>query len=76
MIDLIRLGDATGHGGKVITVSGTMCFEDRHVARKGDEVTCPKHDIHPNLIIDGDETMLDDGVPIARHGHGPCVDAG
>jgi uncharacterized Zn-binding protein involved in type VI secretion len=69
MIDLIRLGDATDHGGKVITASGSMCFEDRPVARKGDEVTCPKHDIRPNRIIDGDETMLDDGVPIARHGY-------
>ena len=69
MMDLIRLGDATDHGGKVISASGTMCFEGRHVARKGDEVTCPKHDMRPNLIIEGDETMLDDGVPIARHGY-------
>lgn len=69
MIDLIRLGDATDHGGKVITASDSMCFEHRYVARKGDQVTCPQHDIRPNLIIEGDETMLDDGVPIARHGH-------
>ncbi|MET3449112.1 PAAR domain-containing protein [Ralstonia sp. 1138] len=69
MMDLIRLGDATDHGGKVISASKTMQFDDRAVARKGDEVTCPRHDIRPNLIIEGDETMLDDGVPIARHGH-------
>jgi uncharacterized Zn-binding protein involved in type VI secretion len=69
MINFIRLGDATDHGGTVITASNTMLFDGRRVARKGDEVACPKHDIHPNLIIDGDETMLDDGVPIARHGY-------
>jgi uncharacterized Zn-binding protein involved in type VI secretion len=68
-MNLIRLGDATDHGGKVISASGSMCYDDRFVARKGDEVTCPIHDIKPNLIIEGDETMTDDGVPIARHGH-------
>ncbi|SAK91360.1 PAAR repeat-containing protein [Caballeronia hypogeia] len=32
--------------------------------------TCLKHpEIKPNLIIDGDEEMLDEGVPIARHGY-------
>ncbi|WP_429337904.1 PAAR domain-containing protein [Paraburkholderia atlantica] len=69
MIDLIRLGDATDHGGTVISASDTMCFDGRYVARKGDEVTCPRHDTRPNLIIDGDEAMLDRGVPIARHGY-------
>ncbi|KVU06633.1 hypothetical protein WK60_23805 [Burkholderia ubonensis] len=67
MIDLILLGDSTDHGGKVIAASKTMKFGGRFVARKGDEVSCPKHDIKPNLIIDGDETMTDDGVPVARH---------
>ncbi len=47
-----------------------MRFEGCWVARKGDEVSCPKHpDIKPNLIIDGDESMTDDGVPVARHGY-------
>ena len=69
MTDLIRFGDDTDHGGKVISASLTMRYEGRFVARKGDEVSCPKHDIKPNLIIDGDESMNDDGVPIARHGY-------
>jgi uncharacterized Zn-binding protein involved in type VI secretion len=69
MIDLIRLGDSTDHGGKVISASKTMCFDGRFVVRKGDEVTCPLHDIKPNLIIEGDDTMTDDGVPIARQGY-------
>ncbi|QGA40738.1 PAAR domain-containing protein [Burkholderia glumae] len=53
-----------------MSASKTMRFDGRWVARKGDEVSCPKHpDIKPNLIIDGDESMADDGVPIARHGY-------
>jgi len=69
MIDLIRLGDATDHGGKVISASSTMSCHRRAVARKGDMVSCPKHDIRPNLIIDGDEKIMDHGVPVARQGH-------
>lgn len=69
MIDLIRLSDDTDHGGKVISASTTMRFDGRFVARKGDEVSCPRHDISPNLIIDGDESITDNGIPIARHGH-------
>lgn len=69
MTDLIRLGDTTDHGGTVVSASELMEFDGRRVARKGDEVTCPLHDINPNLIIEGGETMTDDGVPIARHGH-------
>ncbi|PTB22739.1 hypothetical protein C9I57_03025 [Trinickia symbiotica] len=70
MINLIRVGDGTDHGGKVITGSPTMSFDGRFVARKGDEVSCPKHpDIAPNVIVEGDESMTDEGVPIARQGH-------
>jgi uncharacterized Zn-binding protein involved in type VI secretion len=70
MINLIRLDDATDHGGKVITASSTMRFDGRFVARKGDEISCPKHpDTKPNVIIDGDESMTDGGIPVARHGH-------
>ncbi|WP_027797870.1 PAAR domain-containing protein [Paraburkholderia acidipaludis] len=69
MIDLVLLGDSTDHGGKVITASKAMKFSGRFIARKGDEVSCPQHDIKPNLIIDGDETMKDDGVPVARNGY-------
>jgi uncharacterized Zn-binding protein involved in type VI secretion len=69
MMNLIRLGDDTDHGGKVISASGTMHFRGRPVARKGDEVSCPKHDIKPNRIIEGDECTKNAGIPVARHGH-------
>ncbi|MFL9990672.1 Zn-binding Pro-Ala-Ala-Arg (PAAR) domain-containing protein, incolved in TypeVI secretion [Burkholderia sp. GAS332] len=69
MIDLIRFGDDTDHGGKVISASTTMRIGGRYVARKGDEVSCPKHDIKPNLIIDGDDKMNNNGISLARHGY-------
>ena len=69
-LKIITVGDKTDHGGKVITASTTMRFDGRFVARKGDEVSCPKHpDVKPNVILEGDASMTDDGVPIARHGH-------
>jgi uncharacterized Zn-binding protein involved in type VI secretion len=69
MMDLIRLGDDTDHGGKVISASETMRYDGRFVARKGDEVSCPKHGMELNLIIEGDESTMDEGVPIARQGY-------
>jgi uncharacterized Zn-binding protein involved in type VI secretion len=70
MINLIRIGDDTDHGGKVITASSTMRFDGRYVARKGDLVSCPQHpSVQPNVIEEGDESITDDGAPIARHGH-------
>ncbi|WP_202754769.1 PAAR domain-containing protein [Burkholderia cenocepacia] len=70
MINLIRIGDATDHGGKVETGSTKMRFDGRFVARKGDLVSCPQHpDVSPNVIEEGDASMTDDDTPIARHGH-------
>jgi uncharacterized Zn-binding protein involved in type VI secretion len=70
MINLIRLGDATDHGGEVITASETMRIKGIPVARKGDEVKCPQHpNVNPNLILEGDPRITDKGVPVARQGH-------
>ena len=70
MMDLIRVGDDTDHGGKVETGSLAMKCDGRHVARKGDRVSCPQHpDLSPNIIEEGDLPMTDDGISIARHGH-------
>ncbi len=60
MIDLIRIGDDTDHGGKVETGSATMRFDGRYVARKGDRVSCPQHpDVSLNLIEEGDPSMTE-----------------
>jgi uncharacterized Zn-binding protein involved in type VI secretion len=70
MFDAVRLGDSTDHGGRIISASSNMRIDGRFVARKGDEVTCPKHpDMKPNLIIEGFEHGTNRGIPIARHGH-------
>lgn len=59
MMNLIRVGDDTDHGGKVETGSTTMRFDGRYVARKGDCVSCPQHpDVSPNLIEEGDTSMM------------------
>jgi uncharacterized Zn-binding protein involved in type VI secretion len=69
-MDFIRFSDKTTGNGDVISASASVSYDDRQVARKGDQVTCQKHpDIHPNLIMEGDETMTEDGVPLARHDH-------
>ncbi|TPQ32311.1 hypothetical protein C2U71_30290, partial [Burkholderia ubonensis] len=39
MMNLIRVGDDTDHGGKVITGSSTMRFDGRFVARKGENLS-------------------------------------
>jgi uncharacterized Zn-binding protein involved in type VI secretion len=70
MIDFIRLGDATDHGGEVTTASDTMRYGGRCVARKGDLVECPQHSrVQPNVILEGDEKITDHRLPIARQGH-------
>jgi len=69
MIDLSRFGDATDHGGNVIGASTTMRFRNRFVARKSDEAIRPLHDVKSNvIIIEGDKTIADGGVHVARRG--------
>ena len=41
MLQIIRKGDKTTHGGSVMTASETMKFGGLGVARKGDMVSCP-----------------------------------
>ncbi|MET3135490.1 putative Zn-binding protein involved in type VI secretion [Oxalobacteraceae bacterium GrIS 1.11] len=64
-------GDATSHGGKVVQASGSFTIDGRRIARVGDTVSCPRHG--DNKIVEGDGTSLDEGIPIALHGHhGAC----
>ncbi|WP_321957891.1 PAAR domain-containing protein [Paraburkholderia bannensis] len=74
MLNAIRLGDSTDHGGQVITASATMKLRGKGVARKGDRIQCPKHpDFDPNVIEEGDPNIRDHGIPVARDGHhGTC----
>ncbi|RKS84476.1 putative Zn-binding protein involved in type VI secretion [Orbus hercynius] len=66
---VIRLGDATNHGGKVISASSTMIVHGKPVARIGDMVSCPINGHGVTPIIEGDATFRDQGKPIALDGH-------
>lgn len=69
MQGVIRLGDITSHGGKVVGASGTAFVNGVAVARKGDACTCPVAGHVVCTIIEGDPLILAGGVPVAFHGH-------
>ena len=65
---LIRLGDATSHGGNVIESSQQTDIEGILVARVGDMVTCPLCSPGVFPIVTGDNTLIVDGKAVARDG--------
>lgn len=69
MQGVVRLGDITSHGGKVISASGTAFVNGVAVARKGDRCTCPVAGHIVCTIIEGDPLVLDGGIPVAFLGH-------
>lgn len=69
MLPIIRIGDKTTHGGSVLTGSGTMKFGGVGVARKGDNVSCPKDGHGATTIVEGNPNYLDQGAPVAFQGH-------
>lgn len=68
-LQVIRLGDPTSHGGKVISASTTHTIDGVGVARVGDMVACPLpgHGINP--IISGATTYLIGGRMAALQGN-------
>lgn len=69
MRHVIRLGDATSHGGAVVSASAQLEIMGRPVARLGDRCTCPKRGHDNCVIVEGDPDWLIDGVPVALEGH-------
>ena len=69
MKGVIRLGDATSHGGKVIAGSSVAYVNGIAVARKGDACVCPIQGHTVCTIVEGDPSVLDDGIPVAFQGH-------
>lgn len=70
MPNVIRLGDPTSHGGKVVSVSASHFTVDGiAVARVGDTCICPVkgHDIC--VIAEGSAVHTIDGIPVAYAGH-------
>lgn len=66
---VIRLGDVTSHGGKVIAASGSVFVNGLAVARQGDACSCPIQGHGPCVIAEADPEVLDGGKPVAFHGN-------
>jgi uncharacterized Zn-binding protein involved in type VI secretion len=69
MKGIIRIGDTTTGGGKVLSGSGEMRFDGIGVARLGDPVMCPIPGHGRTTIAEGNPTYREDGVPVAFDGH-------
>jgi uncharacterized Zn-binding protein involved in type VI secretion len=64
-------GDATSHGGKILTGSDCIKVKGRRAARIGDKVSCPIHG--DNEIVEGSGRMKDGTRPLSRNGdHTRC----
>ncbi|WP_072017510.1 PAAR domain-containing protein [Erwinia typographi] len=62
MSALACLGDATTHGGKIISATSTIFINGIQVALVGDLVSCPEHGT--NRIVEGDPTAYENGVSV------------
>lgn len=70
MRGVIRLGDATSHGGNVISASATYFTVDGiAVARVGDECSCPIKGHDNCTVAEGDPSHLIDGISVAYDGN-------
>lgn len=69
MKNVIRRGDLTSHGGKVLVASGTVFVHGIAVARKGDPCSCPLKGHSACVIAEGDPMVLVGGIPVAFQGH-------
>lgn len=70
MRNVIRLGDATSHGGKVERVRASHVTVDGiPVACVGDACSCPIHGHDNCTIAEGDPGHVIDGIAVAYDGH-------
>lgn len=70
MRNVIRLGDPTSHGGKVVGVGADHFTVDGiPVARVGDTCSCPIQGHDNCTIAEGESCHLIDGIPVAYEGH-------
>lgn len=69
MKHVIRLGDPTSHGGKVVSASSTTTMFGKQVALVGDAVTCPQQGHTNCTIVEGDPTWTVGGKGVALEGH-------
>lgn len=69
MNGIIRIGDTTTGGGKVLEGSTGMRFGGIGAARVGDAVICPLPGHGPTNIAQGNSAYCDTGIPVAFDGH-------
>ena len=70
MRNVIRLGDATSHGGKVVSVGAQhVTVGGIPVARVGDECSCPIKGHDKCKVAEGDPHHVIDGIAVAYEGH-------
>jgi uncharacterized Zn-binding protein involved in type VI secretion len=66
---IIRVGDPTDHGGKVLSSSAPQArVAGIAIALKGDPCSCPHRGHQPCFIAEGDENHKINGVPVAYEG--------
>lgn len=68
MRGVIRLHDATDHGGKVISASASMLIDGLPAALVGDLVSCPLPGHGVTQILPGNSSMVSNSRQIALHG--------
>jgi uncharacterized Zn-binding protein involved in type VI secretion len=69
MKGVIRLGDPTSHGGRVISANARSKVLGITVARVGDACLCPIPGHGACVIVEGHPSVKVDGIPVAFEGH-------
>ncbi len=70
MPNVIRLGDPTSHGGKVVSVSADhFTVDGKAVARVGDLCSCPIKGHDNCKVAEGSSRHLIDDKEVAYEGH-------
>ena len=70
MPNVIRLGDSTSHGGKVVKVAAThYTIDGIPVAGVGDLCSCPVPGHDGCTIVEGNSKHLIEGIAVAYKGH-------
>lgn len=63
-----RMGDASNHGGRIITGAVRVMLNGKPVARLGDLHVCPKPGHGVTRIVSGSTATITEGKPTARLG--------
>jgi uncharacterized Zn-binding protein involved in type VI secretion len=62
-----RLGDASSHGGTIISASGNLTADGKGVARAGDQHSCPISG-HGITALSSSSTVTNGGKSVVRVG--------